>query len=173
MPDAAPRTPPKAPAIIAAAVLVAAPLAAHFEGYIPTAKPDPVGIPTYCYGETELLKYDPAHIYSKSECMALLRARMKRDYAPKIAACIPEIVSWQRVNAFGALIDASYNAGWQGVCKSQIATEARRGQLQRACRGLASWYITARDRRSGVRKTLPGLVSRRAAEMALCLKDAA
>jgi GH24 family phage-related lysozyme (muramidase) len=60
-------------ACIAAACAIAAPLAAKWEGYSPTVYKDSAGIPTYCYGETEMLRHDPARIYAKTECMALLR----------------------------------------------------------------------------------------------------
>jgi lysozyme len=103
------------------------PLAAKWEGYSPTVYKDSAGIPTYCYGETEMLRHDPAHIYAKTECMALLRSRMQRDYAPKIAACLPEIVGNRFV--FGALIDASYNAGPIAVCRSPMAQLIRAGRV--------------------------------------------
>jgi lysozyme len=163
---ASPKTPPKTPAVIAAAVLVAAPLATQFEGYVSKAKPDPVGIPTYCYGETE--NVDPTRIYSKSECAALLRARMAADYAPKLIAptCLPQIADNRFV--FGALLDASYNAGPAAVCKSRMAASIKAGDIAGACKGLIGWYTTAKDRKTGVRKQLPGLVKRRNAEAAVC-----
>src|SRR5690348_5680605 len=104
-------------AAIAAATLIAAPVAEHFEGYVPKAKPDPAGIPTYCNGETE--NVDPTRIYSKSECSALLRQRMARDYAPKLLACIPSLKD--HPYPFAAALDAAYNAGPVAVCKSPMA----------------------------------------------------
>jgi GH24 family phage-related lysozyme (muramidase) len=121
MPDPAPNAgiePPSSNkkttgAIIALAVLVAAPLAATWEGYRGKAYYDPAHILTVCYGETEHI--DPAKIYSKDECVAKLRTRMANDYAPRIAKCLPEVVNERRVKVFAALLDASYNAGW-GRC---------------------------------------------------------
>lgn len=161
-------------ACIAAACAIAAPLAAKWEGYSPTIYKDPAGIATYCFGETELLRHDPAHIYAKTECMALLRARMARDYAPKVAACLPEIVGNRFI--FGALIDASYNAGWAGVCSSPSARLIKVGELRKACDRLPSWYVTAQRRVNGKRVGKPfvlnGLVNRRNDERAVCLRGA-
>lgn len=162
-------------ACIAAACLVAAPLAAKWEGFAPKVYRDPAGIPTWCYGETEKLKKDPSYIYSKTECMGLLRERMARDYAPRIAQCLPEIIANRFI--FGALIDASYNAGWAAVCRSPMARLIKAGQLVPACNALPSWYVTAQKRVNGKRVGKPfllkGLVNRRNDEKAVCLKGAA
>lgn len=163
-----PKAPPKTAAVIAAAVLIAAPLATHFEGYVSRARPDPVGIPTVCYGETE--NVDPTRIYSKDECAVKLRGRMARDYAPKLLAssCLPQLGDPLRRNVFGALLDAAYNAGPAAVCKSRMAVSIRSGDWGAACAGLVGWYVTGRDRRTGQRIRLKGLVLRREAEAATC-----
>ena len=159
-------------AAIAAAVAIAAPLAMKWEGYAPKTYNDPAGIPTWCYGETEKrLSEDPAYIYSKAECATLLRARMQRDYAPRLAKCLPEIVHNKYV--FGALIDASYNAGWAAVCKSRMAQHIRAGDLYSGCISLDGWYVTARNRKTGQRIKLRGLVSRRLDEQRVCLQGLA
>lgn len=153
-------------AAIAAAVLVAAPLAQKWEGYSGKVYKDPVGIPTWCYGETEQkLSDDPTYIYSKAECATLLRARMKKDYAPRVAECLPQVVSNRYV--FGALIDASYNAGWAAVCKS-FKPLVLKGGMQAVCNGFEGWYVSAKNRKTGVRRIYPGLVSRRKDEAAVC-----
>jgi GH24 family phage-related lysozyme (muramidase) len=173
-------------ACIAAACLVAAPLAVRWEGFAPKVYRDPANIQTYCFGETE--NVDPSRIYSKSECAVLLRQREARDYAPRIAACLPEIVGNRFI--FGALIDASYNAGWAAVCTSPMATLIKAGDFARSCAALPGWYVTARYRGkarpaaamraagwrwtgSAWRKTFPGLISRRNDEKAVCLEGAA
>jgi lysozyme len=153
-------------AIIAAAVLVAAPLATQFEGYRGKAYYDPAHILTVCYGETQGV--DPTRIYSKDECAAKLRRRMASDYAPAILKCLPELGDLQRRYVFGALLDASYNAGPKAVCSSRMATAIHAGDWAGGCAGFKGWYVTARDRKTGVRKTLPGLLKRRVAEAATC-----
>jgi len=151
------------------ALLAAAALAAIYEGYSGKVYLDPAHIPTQGYGETQDI--DPTRIWSKDEAMARLRQRMARDYAPKIERCVPLID--EHPNAFGAMIDASYNAGPAAVCKSPMARQFNAGRLRSGCQAFVGWYTTARDRRTGARKTLPGLVKRRNAEASLCMKDAA
>jgi lysozyme len=157
-------------AAIAGAVLVAAPLAVQFEGYSGKVYRDPAHIPTQCYGET--VDINPLVVYSKTECAAKLRTRMARDYGPKIASCIPGFIDQRRRMAFGAVIDASYNAGPAGVCHSRAAVLFNRGDWRGGCNALRGWYTTARNRKTGVRIQLPGLVRRRNAEAAVCLKGA-
>jgi lysozyme len=155
-------------AAIAAAVMIAAPLAAEFEGYSAKVYKDPAGIPTACYGETELVRLDPSHIYAKTECMALLRERLRRDYAPRLLQCVPAFIDLRYQYQFGSLLDASYNAGWAAACKSRMADAFRASQWAQGCAGFDGWYVTARDRRTGQRVALKGLVNRRKAEMLVC-----
>lgn len=164
---AAPRPPARPPersgagyaAAIAAACLVCVPLTAQFEGLRTKPYRDPVGIPTVCYGETNVAM----RAYSTDECGRLLRDQLRRVYAPRVAACLPQLTRPERKHEFAALIDASYNAGPAAVCKSRMARAIVAGNWRAACDGLEGWYVTAR----GVR--LPGLVRRRQAERRLCL----
>src|ERR1041385_7505968 len=117
-----PKTPPKTPALIAAAVLLVAPLTASFEGYVPTPAPDPVGIPTFCHGErVDQTQIEAGRIYSREECMERLRRRLSAEYAPPILACLPQLNDRKRLYVFAALIDASWNAGPKNVCASRMA----------------------------------------------------
>ena len=159
-----------AAAIIAAACLAIAPFTSQREGYVSKARPDPAGIMTYCNGETEHV--DPVRIYSRDDCDTLLRRRLARDYAPKVLACVPALAEPRRRPAFEAMIDASYNAGPKALCGSSIARLARAGQWRAACDRFLGWRDTARNRKTGIVRRYPGLVSRRAAERALCLKGA-
>lgn len=158
-----------AAAAIAAAVAVSAPLAQKWEGLVLKARPDPVGILTGCYGETEDI--DPSRIYSQDECATKLRKRMARDYAPPILACVPAFAKPEHRHAFAASIDASYNAGPVAFCKSPMAKAFNAGNWRTGCAAFKGWYVSARDRRTGVRKVYRGLVNRRLDESALCLKD--
>lgn len=156
---------------IAAAVLVAAPIGEKWEGY--AAKPylDPAAIKTYCYGETDTAFLED-RIYSKGECGALLRKRLARDYAPRLLACLPQLADPRRTHVFGALLDASYNAGPVAVCASRMSISVRASQWTAACNGLEGWYVTARNRKTGIRIKLRGLELRRRDEKAVCLKGA-
>jgi lysozyme len=145
---------------IAAAVLLAAPITASFEGLRTKPYLDPANIPTVCYGETELAM----RVYSADECGQMLRARLAKDYAPHILDCLPQVAD--RPKVFAALLDASYNAGWAAVCKSRMVDAFRSGND--GCALFEGWYVTTRNRKTGVRVTLPGLVRRRKAEAALC-----
>lgn len=165
------------PALAAAAAIAimaaaAAPIAERWEGF--AAKPylDPAKIKTFCYGETDLAKLIANHVYDKTECGALLRARLNRDYAPKIVACLPELKASEAIAHYvgGALTDASYNAGPAAVCRSPMAIAVRAGKMRAACDALPGWYVTARNRATGQRIRFPGLVNRRNDERRHCLK---
>jgi lysozyme len=153
-------------ACIAAACAIATPLIMASEGLRTKPYLDPVKIPTVCYGETNV----PMRAYTKDECGALLRQQLARQYAPKVLACIPQISAPDRRNEFAALIDSSYNAGPVAVCKSRMADHFRAGRWTFGCRALDGWYVTARDRRTGARVRLRGLVTRRIEAMHLCLR---
>lgn len=152
-------------AIIAAAVLVCIPLTATSEGERLRPYRDPAHIVTWCDGETQ---GRPKGAYSSAECRAMLQNRLARDYAPGIAECLPQLADPRRIKIFAAFLDASYNAGIAAVCKSRMAASVRAGRLEQACAGFIGWYVTARDRRTGARIQLRGLVIRRAREAALC-----
>jgi len=147
-------------ALIAASVTAIAPLTQGFEGYIGKVYRDPVGVLTQCYGETAHLR--PDLIYSKDECAVKLRARMRKDYAPRIITCVPDFANPLNHSAFEAAIDASYNTGPRAFCKGRIARAFNAGLWSVGCNLFVGWYDTAR----GVK--LPGLTRRRKAEAAWC-----
>jgi lysozyme len=153
-----PRTPPKAPAIIAACALCAA-LTASYEGLRTKPYRDPIGKMTVCYGETER----EMRVYTKQECADLLKQRQQSNYAPAILKCVPAFIDERRRNAFAASIDAAYNAGIAAFCRSRMAASFNAGQWKQGCEGFRGWYVLAAG------KKLPGLVKRREAERALCL----
>lgn len=158
---------------VAAAVAVATPIAQRWEGYSGKVYLDPANIATQCYGETAYLR--PDLIYSKAECATKLRSRLARDYAPVLAKCMPTLVGadWSRyTNVYAALLDASYNAGPERVC-IRFAPVVNAGRIRIACDALPTWFITAKNRRTGVRTRLQGLANRRADERAVCVRGLA
>lgn len=165
----------RAAAAIAAAVVVAAPLAAGFEGLRTKPYKDPVGISTVCYGETNV----PMRVYSKDECGAFLRKHLTEVYAPKILKCVPEFIEPERVNEFAALLDFSYNAGPAAACKSPMAKAFNAGQWAQGCRAFSATYITKKGVKihgyyaSAGGREYPGLVRRRATEAKVCLEEEA
>jgi hypothetical protein len=150
------KTPPKAPAAIAAAVLVAAPLATQFEGYRGKAYYDPAHILTACYGETEGV--DPSRIYSKDECAAKLRTRMARDYAPAVLNCLPQLADERRARCSArcstpAITPAplrSAKAAW----RRRFVPATGRAPVAASSGGMSP----RKNRKTGVRTQLPGLV---------------
>jgi lysozyme len=167
-----PSTPPKGPAIVAAAVLLAtAALTIPSEGFAPKPYWDPAHIRTYCMGETTHVQ---ERLYSKAECQVLLQNRMARDYAPALERCDPALLNERRVKIFAAFLDAAYNAGTAAVCKSRMSRALRAGfDLRYVCNLFDGWYTTALNRRTGQRIQLRGLELRRQREMKLCLEGAA
>lgn len=155
-------------ALCAAAAVACLPLTQSSEGLKNRPYLDPAHILTVCFGETEGI--DPARIYSDGECAAKLRHRLANDYAPRIADCLPEVAAERRIKVFGALLDAAYNAGPVGVCSSRMARAIRAGQWRQGCELFPGWYTTARNRKTGQRIALRGLVIRRQRESVLCLE---
>lgn len=134
------------------------------EGLVLFPRADPVGITTGCYGETEQIEM---RAYTPDECGAKLRKRLEYSYAPRLASCLPELTLEGRAHVFGAYLDAAYNAGPDAVCKSRMAVGLRAGNMVAAC-NFNGWFVTARDRRTGQRVQLRGLVVRRQKESVLC-----
>lgn len=153
-------------ALILAACAVCVPYLMESEGLRTKPYLDPVKIRTVCYGETNV----EMRVYTKTECGDMLRRQLALTYAPPILKCIPQLGSPQRVHEFAAMIDSSYNAGPAAVCKSRMAVHFRAGQWTAGCKSIEGWYVTARDRRTGVRKAYPGLVKRRIVMSRLCLR---
>lgn len=129
---------------IAAACAVCAPFTGGFEGFVPKAKPDPIGIETGCFGErVDQSDLDPSRIYTRSECTDRLRGRLAREYAPKIIApaCLPQLAAPDRRNEFAAMLDTSYNAGPAAICASPMAAHFRAGDWVGGCSSLKGFYV--------------------------------
>jgi len=146
---------PAAGVILAAAVAVVS----SFEGTRLLPYRDPAGIETVCTGETQVAM----HRYTAEQCADMLRKHLSERYAPPVVACTPSIAS--HPNAFVAALDAAYNAGPAAYCRSPMAARFNAGQWREGCDAFRGWRITAGG------KMLPGLVRRRNAESALCMKD--
>lgn len=170
-------------AVCAAAAAACLALTQNSEGKRLKPYRDPANIVTWCYGETN---GTPKAAYTSGECASLLQNKLARTYAPKVASCLPELADQKRIKVFAAFLDASYNAGPAAVCTSPMARAVKAGDWSGACR-FQGWFVTARYRgkpmstaamqRAGWkwtgtawRKTLPGLVTRRANEAQLCLQ---
>lgn len=151
----------RAGAGIGAAILIAVPLVANFEGLWTTAKVDRIGTGqpvTWCYGETEG-RVKAGEKFTKQECDAQLAAKLPR-YAAEIAPCIKVPVSDKTRAAF---ISFSYNVGTAGFCHSSAARRLNAGDAKGACDALLMW-----NRARG--RVVRGLTNRRQAERRLCLE---
>ncbi|NTF43060.1 glycoside hydrolase family protein [Rhizobium rhizogenes] len=143
-------------------------LAAPAEGYYGYVYKDPIGVLTYCYGETQNAKDMKGRTFSQQECMDLLTKRMAH-YQQGNAACV---AGYDNLSPYVqmAFNDFSYNLGNGTFCQSSAAAYLRAGNISAAC-GRITLYNKAR--KNGVLVELPGLTKRRALEQMYCLKGAA
>jgi lysozyme len=148
--------PKRVSAAIAAALAIAAPIVAHFEGTFAKSYRDPVGIVTACTGHTgpELRM---GQVFTADECSEMLAADLSIA-ARGVQDCIKVDVS---ANELAAYTSFGFNAGVAAFCSSTAAKRLNAGDHRGACAELSRW-TQARG------QVLPGLVRRRAAERALC-----
>ena len=129
---------------------------------------DPVGIPTYCFGETRNPVLGKS--YTTAECNALLTDRTQ-EAVEMVQQCAPDAP----VDVLAAFGSAVYNMGPTIACDVDRSTAARllkAGEWPRACDQLLRWNKATLP--GGAMVTLPGLTKRRMLERETCLKmDAA
>lgn len=132
----------------------------QFEGYVPEAYQDPVGIWTRCYGDTT--NVTPGAKYSAEECARSLNDHLVETSAP-VMRCVPDLAR-QHPKVVVAMLDMAYNIGPTAFCRSSVARYANAGEWAAACKRISEIYKTAQ----GV--PLRGLVVRRTAESEMCLE---
>jgi lysozyme len=143
---------------VAAALAIAAPLVAKWEGVRYAPYPDPAtgGAPwTVCYGSTRNVV--PGRTYSKAECDERLREDML-EADGIVRKCIP-VPMLPHVEA--ALISAVFNIGPAVVCGSTLQKMALANNGPAACAQLDRWKYAAG-------RAMRGLELRRADERLLC-----
>lgn len=133
---------------------------ADYEGYVPQAYKDPVGIWTKCFGD--IRNVTPGAKYTFDQCVRSLNTQIEAHAKP-ILKCVPRLAE-QPDKVKAAMVSMAYNIGVHGFCSSSVASYANAGNWERACRRMAEIYKTARG------KELPGLVKRRKDESRLCLE---
>ncbi len=143
-------------AVLALGLGAAVPVIQHFEGKRNAAYIDPVGIPTICYGHTGGVKLGQR--LSDDECTELLADDMLEALEAVDRCTRRPLLDHQRA----AFVSFTFNVGGGKFCRSTMAKLASLGRVEEACRELPKWVFA--DGRK-----LPGLVKRRAAEMAVCL----
>lgn len=132
---------------------------ASYEGYVPEAYRDPIGVWTKCFGS--VLDVTPGQKYTFDQCVKSLHHEIEIHAGP-VLKCVPGLAGKpEKVKA--AMVSMAYNIGVSGFCKSTVAQYANAGNWERACRRMAEIYRTAGGRE------LPGLVKRRKGESEMCL----
>lgn len=148
-----------AAASTAAVVALAIPFVRDHEGLRTNAYLDPVGIPTICFGET--LNVRMGDRKTVAECEEMLTPRLV-GFLNEMRACTTVPLPPKTEAAF---LSFTYNVGAGVYCKNMAVKRINKGNVEEACNAL-SLYVKA-----GVpRRTLPGLVRRRAEERQMCLE---
>lgn len=150
---------------IAAAAAIATALAIPAEGIRQYAYKDTGGILTVCYGHTGK-DVKQGKQYSLAQCEQFMNEDMKKAVLI-VENCIPGLPA----NVLGAFADVTYNEGATAACDTKHSTAARylkAGMVKEACAELPKWN---KAKVAGILVPLPGLTTRRNAEMAICLKE--
>lgn len=129
-----------------------------FEGMRTTTYRDVIGIPTACVGETKGIRMGMT--FSRPQCEAMLLKRLTEDFAPAIEACVTKPMG---DDFYAAALSLAYNIGEAGFCKSSIVRHYNAGDRRASCNAFLLY-----DKAGG--RVIAGLVKRRQAERALCLK---
>lgn len=117
---------------------------------------DPIGIPTVCVGETRGVRM--GQTYTEQQCMDMLYARIE-EFDRALGRCVKVSLPMETRSA---VTQWAYNVGADAACRSTLVKKLNAGDIRGACNELPRW-----NRAGG--KVLPGLVTRRAHEKALCL----
>lgn len=125
----------------------------EFEAYY-----DIVGVPTVCSGITGPAVI-PGKTYTRQECRDLLNGEL-RAHARGLAGCLTVVAPQPTMAAW---ISWTYNVGVGAACGSTLVRLANAGQFEAACRQLPRWNVAGG-------RVVQGLVNRRAAELAWCLR---
>jgi len=141
---------------IAAAIVLAAGVVGHWEGYSLTGYADPINIPTACRGHTAGVEIGKR--YTPEQCEQWTNEDL-REAALIVDRCIHVPMT---DGQFGALTSATYNAGPAIVCGSTLQRMANAGDWAGACQQLGRWVYA-----HGIK--FKGLVNRRAEETKLCM----
>ncbi len=147
-----------------AAVAVAVPMGAYYEGIFPVGYADPVGIPTECIGETGPGVRVGVQRYTWDECVARYAPRLQRVWDDGLSTCIRQDVT---IPQGAALISWADNVGLAAACRSTLVRMLNAGaEPETWCAQLTHWN---KGTLLGVKFVLPGLTKRRASERAMCL----
>lgn len=140
----------------AAAAAIMVPLVGGFEGKRNDPYADLIGKMTVCYGETRV---EMRH-YTDAECNDMLASGLV-DFAGPVLARNPELAG--NGPQLAAAVSLAYNIGPAAYNKSTVARRFSEGRWRQACDAFLSWSYAGGKR-------VQGLLNRRKAERAMCLK---
>lgn len=144
----------------AAAAAILTPLVMQWEGEERTAYRDIVGVWTICYGDTQ--DVTPGTTETKEQCQARLE-RQLIAHAEPVMKCTPGLKD--KPHALAAASSLAYNIGPTAYCKSTVDRRFDAGDIKGGCEAFTAWRFAGG-------KEVKGLLNRRNAEKAICLKDA-
>lgn len=147
-------------AFVAGGVMAAtSAVVATYEGYVPRAYKDVVGITTACYGHTGP-DVQMGRTYTQAECTALLVEDLY-EAAAAVEQCTRKPLT---NNQKAAAISLAYNIGGNAFCGSTLVRKLNAGEpADKWCPEFKKWVYA-----NGIRWN--GLVKRREQEYLLCLK---
>ena len=141
-----------------AAVGLTAAIIMNFEGKSNTIYPDPVEIPTVCYGHV-LTPTDHKGTYTDKECMTLLLQDIGIAEKAVERYVKVDITPDQKE----ALVSFVYNVGSGNFRSSTLLRKLNKGDIVGACNEMPRWVYS-----KGIK--LRGLVKRRELERQWCLR---
>lgn len=143
------------------AIAIAGVLASNFEGRRYTPYRDPVGIWTVCEGITgpDVIQ---GKTYTDKECDDLRDKHLRIADKAMLSIVHVPLNDWQHA----ALIDFTYNAGAENLRTSTMARHFNARDYTGGCMELMKWV---KARVKGQLVTLNGLVTRRQADIEVCL----
>lgn len=141
----------------AAAVALAVPLVALYEGTVTKTYRDPIGIITACTGHTGP-ELKMGQTFTKEQCDDMLYRDLLK-HADDLDCITVPLTDGQKA----ALLSFSFNVGRKAMCGSTLARKANAGYpAVEWCAELKRWiYANGRE--------LPGLRNRREAEYRFCV----
>ena len=147
---------------MAAVLLLAASFVKPWEGTVPKAYFDVVGVLTICTGHTGP-DVSVGQVASPARCEALLKSDLGRTYT-HLAGCIHAGVTVPQMVAITSL---AFNTGSGAICRSTLVRQLNAGYPPSVwCKQVLRW-----DKAGG--RTIRGLTNRRKAEYKVCMGEAA
>lgn len=140
---------------IAAALAIATPFVAKWEGTRNDPYRDIVGVMTVCTGETNV----KMRHYTDAECAAMLQTSLG-SYARSVLERNPNLAD--RPYILAAASSLTYNIGASAYWRSTVAKRFSEGRFREGCDAMLAW-----NKAGG--RVVSGLAKRREAERRVCL----